>query len=112
MMWTPPDDPDPSEILESARGDTYEGSHAQALVKFLWFHNNALQHNPGLLGVRLSFALSYWMELGAIYPPAKAAFIRTRDETESAFVDEPSNFALFQCLAALNEYLGDTPCTA
>jgi hypothetical protein len=112
MMWTPPDDPDPSRILHSAVSDTRDGLHAQALAKFLWFHNNALRHNRAFYGVRLSFALSYWMGLAAIYPPARAAFAQTRDETEAAFRGDSSRFELFHDLAALNEHLGDGERTA
>jgi hypothetical protein len=112
MTWTPPDDPDPTDILDSAESDTRDGSHAQALAKFLWFHHNALLHRPSFYGVRLSFALSSWMELASVYPPARAAFIRTRDETEAAFRSEPSSFELFHDLAALNRDLDDGPRTA
>lgn len=112
MTWTPPDNPDPSGILHSAVSDTRDGSHAQALAKFLWFHHNALRYDCALCGVRLSFALSYWMELAAVYPPARAAFIRTRDESEAAFRGEPSRSELFHDLAALNKRLGEGARTA
>lgn len=106
MPWTPPDTPDPREILNSAEADTRAGAHADALTKFLWFHHNALRYRPSLGGVRLSFALGYWLRLAEVYPPARAAFVRTRDETEAAFAAEPS-LARFLDLAALNRELGD-----
>src|SRR5262245_12619760 len=106
MPWTPPDTPDPFEILHSAVADTRDGSHADALTKFLWFHHNALRYDEALLGVRLSFALSDWLQLAELYPPARAAFVRTRNETEAAFAAEPS-FGRFHDLAALNRELGD-----
>src|SRR6188508_1708481 len=112
MTWTPPANPDPSEILHSAARDTRAGSHAQALAKFLWFHNNALRHRPSLGGVRLSFALSYWTALASVYPPARGAFIRTRDEAEAAFRRDPSSLELFHDLAFFNERLGDGARTA
>jgi hypothetical protein len=112
MAWTPPDDPDPSGILHSAALDTRGGSHARALAKFLWFHHNALRHDPALYGVRLSFALSSWMELASVHPPAKAALVRTRDEAEAAFRGDPTSFGLFHDLAALNKRLGDGARTA
>jgi hypothetical protein len=106
MRWTPPEAPDPSEILDSAVDDTRAGSHADALAKFLWFHHNALRYDEALYGVRLSFALGYWLELAGRYPPARAALVRTRDETEAAFAAEPT-FDRFHDLAALNRELGD-----
>jgi len=78
----------------------------------LWFHNNALRHRPSLGGVRLSFALSYWTDLASVYPPARGAFIRTRDEAEAAFRRDPSSFELFHDLASFNERLGDGARTA
>jgi hypothetical protein len=107
MSWTPPDAPDPSEILDSAVADTQAGAHANALAKHLWFHHNALRHDDALAGVRLSFALGYWLRLADVYPPAQAAIVRTRDETEQMFQADPSSFDLFHDLAALNQYLGD-----
>jgi hypothetical protein len=107
MSRTPPALPDPFEILNSAVADTKAGAHADALAKFLWFHNNSLQHNAGLSGVRLSFALAYWMDLGKVYSPAQTCFIRTRDETEAAFANNLASFQLFHDLAALNRELGD-----
>ena len=107
MPWTPTDAPDPFEILNSAVDDTRTGSHADALAKFLWFHHNALDHDYALSSVRLSFALGYWSELGDQYPPARSAFLRTRDEAEAAFADNYKSFELFQDLAALNRQLDD-----
>jgi hypothetical protein len=111
MPWTPPDTPDPSEILNSAAADTRDGSHTDALAKFLWFHQNALQYDEALSGVRLSFALAYWLRLADLYPPARAAFVRTRDQTETAFAAEATSDR-FHDLAALNRELGDGPRTA
>jgi hypothetical protein len=112
MSWTPPDAPDPHEILHSAVDDTRAGAHAHALAKFLWFHHNALWHDQAFGGVRLSFALSYWLDLAGVYPPAREAFLRARDEAEAAFAADPSSFDLFHDLAAMNRYLGDGVRTA
>lgn len=106
-VWIPPDDPNPFEILHSAVDDTRAGSYEQALAKFHWFHKNALQHDRGLGAVRLSFALSYWLDLAVAYPLARDAFIRTRDEAELAFRNDPSNFDLFHEVASFNDLLGD-----
>ncbi len=104
--WTPPSDPRPSDILDSAVRDTRDGSYEQAFAKFLWFHANALQYERGLSAVRLSFAISYWLELAEVYPPAHDAFMRTRDEAEIAFQRDFTNFELFREIASLNRPLG------
>src|SRR5262245_57096076 len=106
MMWTPPDNPNLFQILHSAASDTREGLHEQALAKFLWFHGNALRHNRAFYGVRLSFAPMYWMQLAAVYPPARTAFVQTRDKTEAAFRADSSQFEQF-LEPALNDGRGD-----
>lgn len=106
-MWTPPEDPQPEAILENAVHDACAGEYETALAKFLWFHKSALQYVPAMGAVRRSFALMYWLKLAAVYPPARDAFIQTRDETEEAFRKQPSNFDLFRDVAAMNKRLDD-----
>ncbi|MFO1093722.1 MAG: hypothetical protein U0992_10475 [Planctomycetaceae bacterium] len=77
-MWQPPYDPDPSDILQEAVDDSRDGRSELALTKFLWFHGNALHYEPSLLGVRLSFALSYWLDFASEYKPAMDAYLRVR----------------------------------
>jgi hypothetical protein len=106
-MWQPPDNPDPDKILSEAVADGSNGRPGIALQKFLWFHAHATRYNRGLYGVRLSFALSYWLDLASRFEPAFRAFIRTRDETESKFLENSTNFELFHDIAALNRRLDE-----
>jgi hypothetical protein len=80
--WTPPANPDPQRILDEAADDARDGRYADALAKHVWFHENALKYQRGLYGVRLSFALGYWVSLGHAYPPALQKLKSIRDETE------------------------------
>jgi hypothetical protein len=112
MPWTPPESPDPFEIHHSASEDARNGAFEDALAKQLWYHHNALRLAPSHTGVRLSFALGDWVKLGEVYPPARAALVRTRDDTEAAFAADPENFDLFHDLSSLNRELGDRPRTA
>ena len=52
---------DPGEILSRGRAAALEGRHEDALRDFAWFHEHALEHDMAYYGVRLSFALGYWM---------------------------------------------------
>ena len=106
-VWTAPQNPDPYSILHSAVDDKRDGQYEQSLAKFLWFHHNAVQYERGLSAVRLSFALAYWLDLATVYPPARDAFIRTRDETEQTFVKDTSDFDAFHDVASMNHWLGD-----
>ena len=53
--------------------------YQEALKRHVWFHEHAIEHDPGMSGVRLSFALSAWRDLAEVYPPAKKALVDTRD---------------------------------
>lgn len=81
--WAPPANPDPSQILNDAEADARAGNYSDALAKHVWFFQNALKYNEGLYGVRLSFALSDWVELGKTYPPALEKLKGFRDEAEA-----------------------------
>jgi hypothetical protein len=69
-QWKPVANPVPDKILNEAQEDAAAGRYEDALAKHVWFHENALTYAPAMYGVRLSFALSYWAALGAMYPPA------------------------------------------
>jgi hypothetical protein len=106
-QWTPPDDPDLHEILNSAWSDARAGRHDVALAKFVWFHQNALLIDQNFSAVRLSFAIMYWHRLAEDYPPAMDALLAARDQAESSFIHANFQFVDFQELAALNRELGD-----
>lgn len=79
VEWTPPDNPVPRTILREAEDDADAGRYELALAKHRWYHRYALRHDSGQTGVRLSFALSAWRDLGKRYPPAVEALKETRD---------------------------------
>jgi hypothetical protein len=60
-----------------------------------------------LAGVRLSFALSWWLELGQSYPQAMQALITVRDKKALAIAQGQGSFALFHDVAAINRTLGE-----
>src|SRR5262249_5109242 len=66
-----------------------------------------LEFDEALAGVRLSFALSGWVELGAVYPPARQALLSVRDRATRAIAQGEGSFALFHEVAAINRRLGD-----
>jgi tetratricopeptide (TPR) repeat protein len=105
--WTPPQNPNPSKILEEAEADAKAGNYANALAKHIWFYENALNYNSGLYGVRLSFALSDWVELGKAYPPALEKLKALRDEAEKNVRVDKKVRDSFVDFAAINGYLKD-----
>jgi hypothetical protein len=103
--WAPPENPNAHEILHEASQDSRDGRYALALAKFIWFHENALRHSSSLSGVRLSFALAYWHELGQKYPQAMHALRQARDTAESRFLQHGFGYSSFRDLSALNRVL-------
>ena len=111
--WTPPEKPDPQAILQEAGDDKRAKRYEDALAKQVWFHEHALEHRSSLTGVRLSFALSYWVELGDAYPPALEKLESIRDEARTQFLDSKLRHAsqLFSDFAAMNRVLEEESLT-
>jgi len=110
-IWTPPEKPDPTKILQEAQADTRAGRYEIALAKHVWYHEHALEIQPAQAGVRLSFALGYWQKLGEKYPPALQKMVSYRDAARERALTGKDVFQTFHDLAALNEELGDEPLT-
>jgi hypothetical protein len=102
---------DPAAVLGEAVSLMRQGRYEEALRKHVWFHDHALEHNPALAGVRLSFALSYWTELGQMYPEALRALTAIRDSKAKAIVEGEGSFDWFHDVAAINGYLDEEPGT-
>jgi hypothetical protein len=105
--WRPPENPNPHEILHEARADARAQHYEEALAKHVWFHRNALKYEPALSGVRLSFALGYWHELGKAYPPALVKLKEIRDEAEEDVRNGKNIRESFPDLRAINRTVGE-----
>jgi tRNA A-37 threonylcarbamoyl transferase component Bud32 len=109
--FTPGEKPRPSEILQEAHRFTGEGRYEEALQRHIWFHNHALEFEPSQSAVRLSFAISYWAELGRRYPKAKDVLVDIRDRNTQKFEEGGGYFELFQEVAAINRELNQQAAT-
>jgi hypothetical protein len=96
---------DPADRLHAAHAAAAEGRYEEALREYIWFHDHALKHQPSLYGVRLSFALSYWIELGKVYPKARRALEKIRARKSGALRGGRKDRNLFFDVAAINQYL-------
>ena len=105
--WTPPENPDPAKILQEAQADTRNRRYDQALAKHVWYHRNALAHQPAQSAVRRSFALAYWKQLADAYPPALLALLEEREKAEGKIKAGPALSDAFADFTAINRYLGD-----
>lgn len=104
--WSAPDTPSPSAILQDAERNSTIGQCDVALQQFVWFYENSLKYDEGQRGVRLSFALSAWHELGKRHAPAMEQFESHRDLAEARLRDG-EGFNAFLDFTAFNELLGD-----
>jgi hypothetical protein len=94
------------EVLRQARQCVKSYEYAAALEKYIWFHLHALDIDRGLVGVRLSYAISEWIALGQVYPPAKSALESLRDTKAESLAQGTDDVSLFHDVAAINLALG------
>ena len=98
---------DARKALHDAKAFGASGDFAKALERHEWFHENALACDPALYGVRLSFALSYWMELAGKYPPALASLLALRDGGTAALESGHGGAELIHDVQSINKKLGE-----
>jgi type II secretory pathway pseudopilin PulG len=102
---------DVQKILNDAKDLMEKGSYEEALQRQIWYHNHALEYDQGQTGVRLSFALSQWIELGRRYPKAKSALIEIRDQDSRALAEGRGYVGLFADVSNINRELQDEDAT-
>jgi hypothetical protein len=101
------DDPSPTQVLREAQELARQGKYEEALQKHLWYHEHALEKDPAQTGVRLSFALMDWINLGRKYPKAMKALMEVRDRDEKAVRDGRGGVQQFDDVAAINRRLAE-----
>jgi tetratricopeptide (TPR) repeat protein len=101
----------PESALYNARRLAEQGRYEDALQKHLWFHEHALEQDRSYYGVRLSFALAQWVELGKQYPPALDALKRIRDRDTALLVAGKTDRELMNDVTSINDYLQETEAT-
>jgi hypothetical protein len=89
-----------------------EQRYEDALAEVVWFHENALRFDESYYGVRLSFALRDWMQLGKDYPPALEKLRAIRDEKEGELRAGERKRDTFHDVEAINRHLNEVGRTA
>ena len=92
--------------LDAASELAGDGQYEQALREFQWFHDHALEQDPTLYGVRLSYALYAWVDLGQEYPPALEALEAVRQRDMALLLAGQGKRGLFHDVVAINDELG------
>ncbi len=109
--FAPGEKPDMNKILDDAKKLMELGKYEDALQRHLWYFNHALEYDQGQTGVRLSFALSQWVELGRRYPKAKEALTGIRDRDARMLMAGKGYANLFTDVQAINRELQDEDAT-
>jgi len=99
-------EPDPKRVLRQARQLVKSQQYAEALEKYIWFHDHALDADRSLAGVRLSYAISEWVDLGEVYPPARSALQSVREAKAESLMQGAHDVSLFHDLASINRAFG------
>jgi hypothetical protein len=99
------------EILERARNARLAGKYEDALRDHLWFHEHALDEDPSLAGVRLSFALRDWIYLAEQFPLARRALQAIRDRDTQRLLNGGATLQRFMDINAINSALGEDRAT-
>jgi tetratricopeptide (TPR) repeat protein len=103
--------PDPNKVRDEANELKAKGEYQAALDRYLWYWNHALEYEPALSAVRLSFLLSDWVELGQRYPKAKQALLDIRTRDTQLLLGGGGDFDVFMELSNLNRSLQDEDAT-
>lgn len=99
------------KALDDAERFAQQGEYEKALERHVWFHENALKIKPSYYGVRLSFALSYWVELGKKYPKAMETLKSIRDQKTSRLIAGEHNRELFHDVESINDHIAEMDAT-
>lgn len=97
-------DIDPSEVLKEARYALKQKEYATALEKYQWFYDNSLKIKESFYGVRLSYCLADWAQLGKAYPPAMDALLIEKNKSLDSFKKTYSRVS-FHEYSSIAEYL-------
>jgi len=103
---------DPGERLQAGRQAAREHRYQEALEHYVWFHEHALEHDDAYYGVRLSFALASWAQLGESYPLAFEALKEIRDRKTKLLLEGAGDHDAFNDVAAINQYLHEDDFTS
>lgn len=92
--------------LHAAHRMMHQGRHEESLRELIWFFEHALEEQPSLRPVRLSYALGYWAELAQKYEPARAALEEVRARGVAQLMAGQGDRALFHDVVSIDQARG------
>ena len=97
-------DTSPRQTLRNARAAVNAGDYPAALALYEHFFDHALEADEGFYGVRLSYCLDEWAELGKTYPQALENLKARATEAIAGF-ETTRNPELFHDYQSILHYL-------
>jgi len=94
------------ESLAAARNHKRGRRYQEALEEYEWFFDNSLDDQESLYGVRLSYCLAEWHDVGKKYPPALERLASKRQECFEEFLQTGED-ERFHDFSAISEELND-----
>ncbi len=96
----------PGQVLDQARQAVKSREYERALALYDWFFDHALDDDPAAFyGVRLSYCLHEWADLGKMYPAAKAQ-LEFKRQTSLALLETTREPERFHDYVAISNSLG------
>lgn len=105
-------DQEPKQMLQNARDYVKSGAYAEALDSYSWVYENSLVYNPMWIGPRNSYVVIEWVELGQVYPPARAELESIRDAKTARLREGAYDHLLFHDVMAINRAFGQLALTS
>ena len=96
---------DMSNFFKDTINLAQEEKSQEALKRFIWLYNHALEHDPAFYGVRLSYLLEYWKGLADKYPPALKALQDVRDKETELLKNGKGTYETFNEVVSINRVL-------
>ena len=93
------------EYLQNIDKLVSEKKYQQALEAHQYFFEES-KKSSGMGGVRVSFALASWAQLGSVYPPALIALSKISEEHKFLILSGKGTFYIFQEYQSINSYIG------
>jgi len=96
---------DIQKYLTDTRKLAQEGNRQEALRRFIWLYEHALEHDPSFYGVRLSYLLADWKALADKYPPALKALQDVCNKETELIKNGKGTYETFYEIVSINRVL-------
>lgn len=97
---------DPASELDDARINVKNVRYSEALKNYVWFFNNSTEIEPAMFGVKHSYCVGEWRELGNLYKPALLAYREELLKRQKKLLNGSDSWKLFMEFDALCQYDG------